>query len=1061
MGRAAIVALACVLPAALAVGQVIVAPNMGVPGGAENVPTPEHDLALESLAAGNYSAAAEVAGNDYRGGIRIGAQRWIDSIASSALLGECFYELGSLGDAVARYEESMLLFATQPDWLLSVQFPPQGLRPLPAPRVATWGRSERNAVPAAIPDTMSIRQRGADPQQVLQRGGVLTADYDRPVRPLAIVRLFVIALYRHAALLGEVARENPALDAATKALMKRPAPPNHWSQSWIDIALGTAYWGQGKHDLAAPLLTRGLLVGNQFDHPLTAWGLIVLGRMALDADQPQRAAKLFEEATYTAADFADARALEEAFHLAFVAHQMAGTRGVPPTIKRGCDWARGTLPVLRARLLALEADALVSSGDTRSAIAALKDIDGRLLRSDAGRGTLGGEANYARARVEYAGGDVAAGDGALDAALAIARGRTPRLFQTVRLVEAILGGSSAFSERQADTLFARLLADPGPRDFAADPLGSLATLSSPRTDAFETWVQVAAARGTEPGVEAAEATMRHRWQATQPLGGRRIAVERLLAADPRSLPPAEAARRAAIVGAQRELAALVDRMGQLRGTLAATLLAGQAAGADAAAGAAAAKADWNSYGTLAGRRAEMVAAIAASREPVPLDFPPLTAGPEIRRRLEPRQLVLSFHWTKSGLFGLLESRERFAVWQVRQAGELPGEIKTLARSLSLFDPVGPVTTARLAEGDWSGSMERIERMLFENSKVTLSEGIEELVIVPDGWLWYVPFELVPVASSRPADEEPGGRRRLRDACRIRYAPTRSVAVMRFEPEGAGPVGVHVGKMLRGDKPAAAEETLARVTAAVERVTPLTPALAAPIPVVAAVCDSLAVFDELAGEGPVSAWPLLPYGAGKGSAVTFGEWLGSPLKRPRRVLLPGLQTAMAGGLQKVPQRPGEDVFLAVTDLVAAGAQTAVVSRWRMGGKTSTDLMSEFLREATAADGAAAPAAWQRAVDLVLAEEPDVAREPRVKLSGDALLARPLHPLLWAGYVLVDCGSGRYSQEPAAPAAGRPPPPPLARPAVPPAAGQPAVGPALAPPPRPALALPAADPPQAAP
>jgi hypothetical protein len=408
--------------------------------------------------------------------------------------------------------------------------------------------------------------------------------------------------------------------------------------------------------------------------------------------------------------------------------------------------------------------------------------------------------------------------------------------------------------------------------------------------------------------------------------------------------------------------------------------------------------------------------------------------------------LLSFHWTKSGLFGLLESRERFAVWQVRQAGELPGEIKTLARSLSLFDPVGPVPTSRLAEGDWSGSIERVERMLFENSKVTLSEGIDELVIVPDGWLWYVPFELLPVASSRPGDDEIGGRRRLRDACRIRYAPTRSVAVMRFEPEATGPVGVHAGRMLRGDKPADAEETLAHLASAVDRVAPLNGALAAPIPLAAAVCDSLAVFDELSGEGPVATWPLLPYGTGKGSAVTFGDWLAPPQKRPRRLLLPGLQTAMAAGLAKVPQRPGEDVFLAVTDIVAAGSRTAVVSRWRMGGKTCIDLMTEFLREVTAADGASAPMAWQRAVDLVLAEEPDVAREPRVRLSGDALLARPLHPLLWAGYLLVDCGGGRYTPEPAPPAAGQAPA--LPKPAVPP-------------PPKPGLAMPIGEPPKAAP
>ena len=322
MRRAFLAAVVVMLPAAFAPGQVVLPPNVGVPGSAETVPSPGYDLALQALAVGDYAAALDVAGNDYQGGVKIGGQRWIDSIASAAILGECLYEAGRLGDAVARYEEAMLVFAAYPDWLLSVQFPPQPLRPLATPRVATWGRSERNATPAAIPMTMALRQRGADAQDVLQRGGVLTAAYDRTIRPGELMRPLVIAIYRHGSLLGELARESPPLEAATKLLIRRPAPPNHWSQSWIDVAIGAAYWAQGKQDLAGPLLSRGLLVGNQFDHPLTAWGLIMLGRIALDADQPQRAAKLFEEATYAAADFADVCYTASAGRVHF-AHRLA------------------------------------------------------------------------------------------------------------------------------------------------------------------------------------------------------------------------------------------------------------------------------------------------------------------------------------------------------------------------------------------------------------------------------------------------------------------------------------------------------------------------------------------------------------------------------------------------------------------------------------------------------------------------------------------------------------------------------------------------------------------
>jgi pyruvate/2-oxoglutarate dehydrogenase complex dihydrolipoamide acyltransferase (E2) component len=144
--------------------------------------------------------------------------------------------------------------------------------------------------------------------------------------------------------------------------------------------------------------------------------------------------------------------------------------------------------------------------------------------------------------------------------------------------------------------------------------------------------------------------------------------------------------------------------------------------------------------------------------------------------------------------------------------------------------------------------------------------------------------------------------------------------------------------------------------------------------------------------------------------------------------------MAGGLTKLPARPGEDIFMAVTDLVAAGGRTAVVSRWRMGGKTGIDLVEEFLRDRTVSEDEteSPPAAesWQRAVEMATAEQPDVSREPRLKQSPQAVLADARHPFLWSGYMLIDCGTGRYDDPP--------PPGPLqpVKPAQPPAAPNPA-------------------------
>jgi tetratricopeptide (TPR) repeat protein len=1061
--------------------QVVLDPGFGVPGG-RAVPSPGFDLALTALAVGDYTNGLEVAVREHQGGIRAGPQRWIDSIASAAVVGECHYELGSLREAVAAYDESLLLSAAHAEWLLAVQFPPQPPRPLAQQRVATWGRSQRNTSPAGIPATISIRLGGTDPNDVLKKGGVLAPPVNYPIRPQEIMRALVIALYRRGVILGELAREGAAIDEAAKALLRRPAPPNHYSQSWIDIALGTALWSQGKADQAQPLLTRGLMVGNQFDHQLTSWGLIVLGRIALDGDQPAAAARYFEEASYTAADYGDARALEEAFRLAAAAHLAAGTRGVPPSIRGGAEWSRTTLPVLRATLLGLEAEFLAVAGDAQAAATTLDEIDGRLMRGDPGRGLAGAQQAYATALTAYDAGDVVGGDRELDRALTIARRRTPSLFQATRLVEMLMAGFGGISDRQADLMFAKLLGDPSPRDTAVDPLGALARLSSPRTEAFEAWSVAASRRGSDAMLNAAEAALRSRWLVSQPLGGRRSAVEFLLGSDPERLPRADAARRAAILARYPELSAVLDSITTVRTPLTASLIAVAGRPADAAEdggprqqvpGDAAA---WREYQRLADRSRQFIAKISAGREAPPLDMPPLTQATEIRRRLAPKQLILSFSWNSVGLQAALESHDRVATWQVRQPAAVAKEIAALAKSLCLFDPIAPVPTDRLLASDWQTPAERIERLLFENSKVELTEGIDELVIVPDGMLWYLPFELLPVGSARPAVGGPRSARsqtgtetgaaasiaalsrdgadeqqesqRLRDVCRIRYCPTRSLAVLRFEtPQTGGPVGIYAGRLFRGDKPAIAQEWGQQLTGSIDRAVVLpAPGPAAPMPLVASLLDTLVVCDELSGDGPVATRPMFSMQGGR-PAMTFGDWLGSPSKRPRCVVLPGFQSAMTGGLAKPPARPGEELFLAVTNLVAAGGRTALVSRWRMGGKTSADLVEEFLQDRTAAEteAEAPPAAesWQRAVEVATAEQPDVGREPRLKQSPQAVLPDARHPFLWAGYLLADCGAGRYDDPPPAGPAqqAKPAQPPAApnQPVAPRAAGPQAVGP----------------------
>lgn len=1006
------------------------------PRGPQSIPTAAFEAALTTLSTGDFASALDIAGRDYGSGIRIGNQRWIDSIASSTAVGEAHYELGALADAVQAYDEALGIAAANAEWLLAVQFPQQGPQASARPREAPWGRSARGTRPATFPDTVTIRFGGGDPEQVLKRGGVLASPVNIPVRPHEIMRALVIALYRRGAILGPLGQSGSAIDEINTALAQRPAPPGHWSQAWIDVAIGTAAWSQGRLDQAAAAVERGATLAGKLDHPLTAWALIVAGRIALERADPVSAARLFEEATYAAVDFADTRALEEAFRWAAAAHQAAGTPGVPATLQGGAAWAQGSMPVLRTTLLAAAAEVLAAGGDAKGAAARLGEIDPRVLRGGAGRGQCGAAAAHATALALYAGGDAAGGDRELLQALAIQRGRSPRLFQAARLAESIAAGTTKLSERQADQLFTTILADPSARDFAAEPLDCLAALGTPRAEAFETWEAVAGRCGTELWLAAVEASKRARWLVLAGDGGRRVALDRLLSADPDGLPRDVAATRTAILKRHPPLDRLLEEEARVRARLSASLLAAAADGAGRGA-AGGEGAPWEELAALAARRAALVDLVAAGREEVAVDFPPLVPVAEIRRRLAPGEAILSFRWSPAGLRAVLETGEKAVAWTVPQPDALLRELAMLARGLCLFDPRAPVTVDRFASSEWRSRAAVVERMLFQGAKVRLGDGITDLAIVPDGALWYLPFEILPAGSVAEPEDDAGDAPAaplLRDVCRVRYAPTRSLAVAGLPetpagpPAARGPVGIHAGQAPRGERPEVFADAARRLAEGLERPIPLAPspvARSAPAPLLAAaLCEGIVILDEvdLAGDAPLGVRALFGRAGDRSGrpSATFADWLAAPRKRPSRVVFAGMQTPMADGLAGPVARPGEELFLASTDLLAAGARSAILSRWRVGGRSSADLIAEFLRDADE-PGVSPAESWARAVDVVTPEEPDMSAEGRLRPAGKDVLADLRHPFFWAGYLLVDGGTARVPREadaPRAPGAKRP-------------------------------------------
>src|SRR5580704_8483415 len=133
------------------------------------------------------------------------------------------------------------------------------------------------------------------------------------------------------------------------------------------------------------------------------------------------------------------------------------------------------------------------------------------------------------------------------------------------------------------------------------------------------------------------------------------------------------------------------------------------------------------------------------------------------------------------------------------------------------------------------------------------------------------------------------------------------------------------------------------------------------------------------------------------------------------MLPGFRTPAEGALKNGGN--GNDLFLSTCGLMATGARTVLISRWRTGGQTSIDLVREFAQElphTTASD------AWQRSVLLVSDTTLDPALEPRLHKSAAADPPKADHPFFWAGFLVADTGAQpQADDQPAAPAAGQPP------------------------------------------
>jgi hypothetical protein len=391
--------------------------------------------------------------------------------------------------------------------------------------------------------------------------------------------------------------------------------------------------------------------------------------------------------------------------------------------------------------------------------------------------------------------------------------------------------------------------------------------------------------------------------------------------------------------------------------------------------------------------------MAVRREPASLVFPPVRTVADIQKNLPKGHAILAFFATSRQMYGFLLNQDKYGYWPIASPPAIAKDLKELLRDFGQYGPLHEIALKDLNESNWKQPATRLLEQVLKGSNADFTQKFDELVIVPDGLFWYVPFEALQVTVG-------GKQRPLIAQVRVRYAPTVSLAATKvgLGRRVTGNTAVECGKLFPRDDAGVSQAAFEQLA----KVLPGSVMLKSPLPAPSAVYSSLfhrlVVFDDinLAGGGPYD-WAPVPLEKNK-PGNTLNDWLGLPWGGPDEVILPGFHTAAEDATLKGANKlmPGHEIFLSVCGLMASGSRTILLSRWRSGGQSSYDIVREFSQELP---HIAPSEAWQRAVFLTAGSQLNLAAEPRIaskRGSAGEEAPKANHPFFWAGYMLIDPG-----------------------------------------------------------
>ena len=923
------------------------------------------------------------------GAYKFGTQRYLDSICYWTMMGECHYHMGNYADAIQMYERSLDLYLSfqGQQWQARVQIPPAISPDTNATNQAriTWAKSNRNARVANVPNTFSVMFGRLDAARAIEEGGVVDNPEMRQINLTEIMRCTALALHRRRVIKGPTSKYDPFTVRLVNGL-----DANRRTTSVLGaynlVLLGIAQSSLEQWDKAANTLKRSLQFSGM-DHPLTPVALLEMANVGLVTENYEVAGTLAVEASISAATFFQYDLIEESLSLGSTIHLMRSKTPYPP-LENAIVWAnRERARLMQASLTVRMAECLAESGQPDLAAKVLRQTGSSINnRTTLANAVVSARLKYVAALVQFLKADFSGGLKNLSDALARFQKGSLWLYRLGLADTLVVNG--AINSRQADLLYGTLLHDPTEMDWRVDPFEATAFLASNHVGPMERWFDIVVDRkDMARAVGIAEMVRRHRFFASLPMGGRLMAFRWVMHGPEESLSAKARKQRQAFYAQNPKYKLLSDQANQMRDQLL-LLPAKIEPGSDEARKQAKI---CKELGEASDIQEAMLASFALRREPAELVFPPQFEISEFRETIEEDQLALVTLSTNSGYHLFFVNSSSVSYLGLGNPRDVQRGVSGLLKKLGLMEAAMDI--ADLKSEEWKAESAKLTAKIFGSVPADAWKDVRELVIVPDGLLWYLPFELLRVGE----DEE---QKNLRDLVDIRYSPTLFLAYgAQREQRKLERTAVVVAKMHSRVEPEMSAKAFEKLEAELPNAVKYE-RVRIPSNVLGSVIDQLIVWSDVRQARGDSAFSMMPMQIDQGkTGTTLGSWMSLPWEGPDHLVMPGFNSD--GGTSLRSKLNGSDLFLTTMGLMASGTRSILISRWRMGGANSLALSRNYSTRRPKMGGSKA---LRESIKLSRGLALNYENEPRLRTKKNDEALKAEHPAFWAANMFLEIQDG---------------------------------------------------------